>query len=194
MSKYVKNLLTEHLRGQLRGVDDVLVVNMVGMDATRDNRLRKELRSRNIRVMVVKNSLARRAVGGTRLAPAFEGLSGPAAICWGGDDLVSLAKEIVKLARDPRFAPFAPCGGVMDGEGLTAAQVEQLSRWPSRQELLSIVAGQLLGVASEVVGQLVGPAMQVASQIEKLIENKRGGEDKPKHSQEESSDPVAPVA
>ena len=165
MSKYVKNLLTEHLREELRGVDDALVVNVVGLDATRDNRLRKELRSRNIRVMVVKNSLAQRAVSGTRLAPALEGLNGPAAICWGGDDLVSLAKEIVKLARDPRFAPFAPCGGVMDGEGLTAAQVEQVSRWPSRREQLGLLVGQILAPGARLASQLTVAGGALASQI-----------------------------
>jgi large subunit ribosomal protein L10 len=165
MSKYVKNLLTEHLREQLQGVDDALVVNLVGMDATHDNRLRKELRSRNIRVMVVKNSLAQRAASGTPLAPAFEGMSGSAAICWGGEDLVSLAKEIVKLARDPRFAPFAPCGGVMDGEKLTAAQVEQVSRWPSRREQLSLLMGQILGPGARLGSQLIAAGGALASQI-----------------------------
>lgn len=175
MSKYVKNLLTEHLRQQLAGVRDLLVVNMVGLDARTDNRLRKELAKKNIRVLVVKNSLARRAVAGTPLAPALEGLTGPAALCWGAEDIVTLAKEVVRLARDAKFAPFAPRGGVIDGEAITAEQVEEVSQWPTRQELLSIVAGQLIGVASEVASQLVGPAMQIASQIEKLIE-RHGGE------------------
>jgi large subunit ribosomal protein L10 len=165
MSKYVKNLLTEHVREQLQGVDDALVVNLVGMNATHDNRLRKELRSKNIRVMVVKNSVAQRAVSGTRLAPAMEGVAGSAAICWGGEDLVSLAKEIVKLARDPRFAPFAPCGGVMDGEKLTAVQVEQVSRWPNRREQLSLLMGQILGPGARLGSQLIAAGGALASQI-----------------------------
>jgi len=174
MSKYVKNLVSDHLRQQLAGVQDALLVNMVGLNATADNRLRKELGKKNIRVLVIKNSLARRAADGTPLAPAFEGLEGPTAICWGAEDIVSLAKEVVRLARDAKFAPFAPRGGVVDGEKITAEGVEQISRWPSRPELLSIVAGQLIGVASQVASQLVGPASQIASQIEKLIEDQGG--------------------
>jgi large subunit ribosomal protein L10 len=170
MSKYVKNLLTEHLREQLQGVDYALVVNLVGMDATHDNRLRKELRSKNIHVVVVKNSLAQRAASGTRLAPAFEGASGSTAICWGGEDVVSLAKEVVKLARNPRFAPFAPCGGVMDGERLTAVQVEQVSRWPSRREQLSLLAGQILGPGARLGSQLIAVGGALASQIAQKAE------------------------
>ena len=65
--------------------------------------------------MVVKNSLARRATEGTPLAPAFEGVEGTLAIVWGADDIVSLAKEVVRLAEDKEFEGFAARGGVMDG-------------------------------------------------------------------------------
>ena len=53
--------------------------------------------------MVVKNSMAPRATEGTPLAPAFEGVDGTLAIVWGGEDIVTLAKEIVKLAEDKEF-------------------------------------------------------------------------------------------
>jgi len=172
MSKYVKNLLTDHLRDQLRGVGDALVVNMVGMDAVSDNRLRKELRARNIKVIVVKNSLGQRATVGTPLAPAFEGLTGSAAVCWGSEDIVSLAKEITKLARDPRFTAFAPRGGVMDGERMTAAQVAQVSKWPSRAEQLSLLVGQILGPGAALASQLTSVGGALARQISQLGEGK----------------------
>ena len=88
--------------------------------------------------------MAARATEGTPLAPLFAGLSGTAAICWGGEDIVSLAKEITKLAKDDKFKPFEARGGVMDGERLSAQQVEQVSKWPSRTEQLSILLGQIL--------------------------------------------------
>lgn len=165
MSKYVKNLITENLSQRLRGIDDALLVNMVGLDANTSNRLRRELREKNIHVMVVKNSLAARAAAGTPLAPMFEGLTGTSAICWGGDDVVSLAKEIVRLAKDEKLAPFAARGGVLDGERLTAQQVEEVSKWPSRQEQLAMLVGQILGPAARLAGQLLGPGSTLAGQI-----------------------------
>jgi ribosomal protein L10 len=186
MSKYVKNLLSDHLREQLKGVHDVLVVNMVGLGATTDNRLRKELRNKNIRVLVVKNSLASRAVAGTPLAPAFDGVAGSAAICWGSEDIVSLAKEITKIARDAKFAPFAARGGVMDGERITAAQVEQVSKWPSRMEQLSLLVGQILGPGATLASQLTSAGGAVASQIAQL------GEEKEKKD-EEKKEEAAPA-
>ena len=166
MSKYVKNLISEHLRQRLLNVNDALLVNMVGLNANANTRLRAELRSKNINVVVVKNSTAARAAEGTPLAPMFEGLTGTAAICWGAEDMVTLAKEITKLVRNEKNAPFAARGGVMDGERLSAAQVDQVSKWPSRTEQLSILLGQILSPGAMLAGQLNSVGGALASQIE----------------------------
>jgi ribosomal protein L10 len=174
MSKYVKNLVTENLRERLRNVNDALLVNMIGLDANTNTRLRAELRSKNIQVMVVKNSLAARATEGTSLAPLFAGLGGTAAVCWGSEDVVSLAKEITKLVRDVKFAPFTARGGVMDGEALTAPQVEQVSKWPSRTEQLSILMGQILSPGAMLASQLNSVGGALASQIEQKGKQEEG--------------------
>jgi ribosomal protein L10 len=166
MSKYVKNLIADDLRQRLQNVHDALLVNMVGLNANANTRLRKELRSKNINVVVIKNSLAARATEGTPLAPLFEGLGGTAAICWGAEDIVSLAKEITKLVKDDKNAPFAARAGVMDGERLDAAQVEQVSKWPSRTEQLSILLGQILSPGAMLASQLNSAGGALASQIE----------------------------
>jgi large subunit ribosomal protein L10 len=172
MSKYVKDLITSDLRQRLDGVGDMLLVDVIGMENNQNVLLRQTLRQKQIQLLVVKNSLARRATEGTTLATAFEGAQGTMAVVWGGEDIVSLAKEVMRLADQPDFAPFAPKGGVMDGQRLSADEVKQVSKWPSREELLSLVAGQLVGPASELASQLVAPAQQIASQIDKLIEMK----------------------
>ena len=61
MSKYVKELVTRDLKRRLEGVEDAVLVNCTGMDANTTNELRGELGQKDIQMMVVKNSLARRA-------------------------------------------------------------------------------------------------------------------------------------
>jgi ribosomal protein L10 len=139
---------------------------MVGLEAKTNTRLRADLRGKNIHVMVIKNSMAARATEGTPLAPLFAGLAGTAAICWGAEDIVSLAKEITKLAKDDKNAPFQTRAGVMDGERLDAAQVERVSKWPSRTEQLSILLGQILSPGANLVSQLTSVGGALASQIE----------------------------
>jgi large subunit ribosomal protein L10 len=165
MSKYVKSLITDDLRARLQNIHDALLVNMVGLTANANAKLRSELRGKNIHIVVVKNSMAARAAEGTPLAPMFEGLTGTSAICWGSEDIVSLAKEITKIAKDEKNAPFEARGGVMDGEQLTAAQVEAVSKWPSRTEQLSILVGQILSPAANLASQLGSVGGALASQI-----------------------------
>jgi len=176
MSKYVKNLIAEDLRGRLQGVDDALLVNVIGLSANANNRLRGELEAKNIHLLVIKNSLARRAAADSPLAAMFEDLDGMAAICWGGEDIVSLAKEITRLASDTAYEAFQARGGVMDGEALSAAQVTAVSKWPSRQEQLSILVGQILGPGATLASQLTGPADALGSQIKQKAEGEDASE------------------
>jgi large subunit ribosomal protein L10 len=176
MSKYVKNLITDHLRNRLQGVHDALLVNVVGLSATTTNRLRAELQNKNIHVLVVKNSLAARATAGTPLAAMFEGLTGTAAVCWGGEDIVTLAKEVSRLAGDEKFAPFLPRGGVLEGQRLDQRQVAEVSKWPSRTEQLSLLIGQILSPGANLVSQLNSAGGALASQIEQKAEGDEGDE------------------
>jgi len=171
MSKYVKNLITEDLKNRLTGVEDALLVNLIGLDANTNNRLRKELQQKNIEVMVVKNSLAARAVAGTSLAPMFNRVAGTSAICWGAQDIVSLAKEVTRLAKIKEYAAFEARGGVMGGEQLGPAQVEEVSKWPTREEQLSRLVAQILGPGSQLAAQLLGPGGALAGQVASRAED-----------------------
>ncbi len=170
MSKFVKNLISDDLRKRLEGVESALLVSVAGLDANKNFRLRKTLREKNINLVVVKNSLARRATEGTPLAPAFEEMEGSLAVVWGAEDVVSLAKEVTRLASDKQFEPFSARGGVMDGGRLTAEQVRAVSKWPSRQEQLSILAGQILSPGAMLASQLISAGGALASQIKQKSE------------------------
>ena len=172
MSKFVKEHLTNDLSKRLDGVEDCLVADVVGMDANTTTLLRKQLREKNISLMVVKNSLARRATEGSTLGPAFEGLDGTAAVVWGADDFISLVKEVNRLDKDEEeFDGFTARGGVMDGEKLTPEKVAEISKWPNREEQLSMLVGQILGPGGGLVAAINGPAGTLAAQI-KTVEEK----------------------
>lgn len=176
MSKFVKDLLTKDLVSRIDGVSDCLVVNVIGMESGSTVELRRRLREKDIKMMVVKNSLARRATADTPLAPAFEGVNGPAAIVWGAQDFVTLVKEVTELDKDAsEFEKFEARGGVMDGEQLTKERVHEISKWPNREEQLSLLVGQLLGPGSQLAAQLIGPGGAVASQVNEAGEKNGEG-------------------
>ena len=174
MSKYVKGLLAQDIRRRLDGVEDALLVNVIGLDANQSVILRKQLREKDIQLLVVKNSLAKRATEGTPLACAFEGMEGSLAVVWGAEDLISLAKEVSEFDKSREFAAFQTQGGVMDGERLTREKVKEVSKWPSRLEQLSILLGQILSPGGQLLSQLEAPGGLLASQIEKKSKEGEG--------------------
>jgi large subunit ribosomal protein L10 len=170
MSKYVKELLTNELRNRIKGVESALFVDVVGMPNEKNVALRRTLRQKGIHLLVVKNSLARRAAEGSPLAVGFESAAGTMALLWGGEDVVSLAKEVVRLSEMKEYQPFAPKGGVMDGQSLTADEVKSVSKWPSRHEQLSILVGQILSPGAKLSAQLLSAGSKLASQIKQKSE------------------------
>ncbi len=170
MSKLVKDLLTNHLRSELEGVQELLLVSVVGLTANNTAALRRSLRDKNIKLLVIKNSLARRATEGTQLAPAFEGSDGTLAMIWGSTDIVSLAKEVVKLAGEKQYEAFRARGGVMGGTRLAAEEVDQISKWPTREEQIGIIVGQMLSVGAKLAGQLNSAGGGLVGQIKQIAE------------------------
>jgi large subunit ribosomal protein L10 len=174
MSKFVKDLITKDLRTRLDGVEDALLVDVIGLKNDKNVALRQRLRKKNIQLLVIKNSLARRATEGTRLERAFENTQGTMALVWGGEDIISLAKEVVKITEEKGYEKVTAKGGVMDGQPLGADQVKAVSKWPSRKEQLSILSGQILSVGATLSGQLLSCGSKLASQIKKKSEEEGG--------------------
>ncbi len=171
MSKFVKDQITSHLRKKLTGVNDALLLNVVGLNSGNTTKLRNELAKKNIRLMVVKNSMARRATEGTPLANAFTTVAGSLAILWGGEDIVSLAKEVVRITEAKHYAKVETKGGVLDGAKLSAEEAKGVAKWPTRQEQLSLLVGQILSPGSKLAGQLIGIGGTLVGQLKQRIED-----------------------
>jgi ribosomal protein L10 len=170
MSKQVKEMLTREFARRLDGVGDALFVNVVGLDANQTVALRRDLREKNIHLLVIRNKLAHRAAEGTPLGNALSDLEGSTALVWGAEDFVSLAKEISRLDEDKKLEAFQTRGGVMDGEKLTRERVKEISKWPSRPEQLSLLSGQILSPGASLLAAVLGPGGALASQIKQKSE------------------------
>ncbi len=170
MSKFVKQLLTDGVKSRLTDVQSLLLVSMVGLNANTTHKLRGALAEKGIQMMVIKNSMAARATEGTPLAAGFKDLRGAHALCWGATDIVALAKEIVKLSKDKAYKGFEVRGAVIDGEAYNAAGAEDVSKWPTREEQISILLGQIVGVGAKLSGQFIGIGAALVSQIKQIAE------------------------
>ena len=173
MSKLVKDLVTKDLRGQLAGVNDALLVNVVGLDAIRTTQASPA--NCAARTSTWRSSRTAWPAGPpkARRWPRRSRAAGTLAIVWGAEDIVSLAKEITRLTELKEFDGFQARGGAMDGAKLSAAEVKQVSKWPSRQEQLSLLLGQILSPGAMLAGQLIGMGGALASQIKQRVEDWR---------------------
>lgn len=174
MSRYVKDLQLKHLRRQFDGVSDLVVVNVVGIDAIKTNELRLNLRKKGISMQVVPNSLALRVLndnGVTGLEPL---LAGPSAIAWGGSGVVELAKEVTDWAK--KVEKLQVKGGCVAGQAVDAVGVKALSEMPSREELLGRIVMLALSPAARVVRLAQSPGSIIAGQLKAMSEEEGGGE------------------
>lgn len=170
MSKQLKDLIASDVKKRLQGVNDALLVDVIGLNSQNTFALRRELRTKNIQLLVVKKSLAKRATEGTPVAKAFEEGEGSLAIVWGGEDFVSLAKELVEIHKKPDFEKCVAKGGVMEGEKLTAEKVKEISKWPNRVGQISLLLGQILSPGGKLLSQINGPGGKLLSQVKKKSE------------------------
>lgn len=175
MSKTLKRLITEELKQRLAGVTDLVLVNVIGLNSSNTYKLRTELRKKGLNLLVVKSSLARRATEGTSIAPAFEGAEGSVACVYGGEDFISLVKEMVAIYKKPEYEKVESRGGVMDGEKLSPEKLKEVAKWPNRQGQISLLLGQILSPGANLLSQIKSPGGKLLSQVKKISE-KEGGE------------------
>ncbi|HUW83767.1 MAG TPA: 50S ribosomal protein L10 [Phycisphaerae bacterium] len=169
MSRRVKDLTTEELRSRYEGVDSVLLVDPTGIDANMNNALRGDLRSKSVRLQVVKNSLARRAFAGGPLEPMGPLLEGPNALVTGGDSIVDAAKVVADWGKK-KVGLLKIRGAMVEGEVLGAAEASELAKMPGRRELHQQVVGLSLSPGARLVGALMGPAGVIAGCLRAIIE------------------------
>lgn len=168
MSKMVKQLLVDDLVRRLEGVDGLLVANTIGMSANDTVALRATLREKDVKALVVKNSMCKRAFEAVGLGYAAGLLKGPCTLVFGGEALVDTAKVLVEAAKQYKIIEIK--GGAMEGAVLNAGDVEILSKLPSKNEMIGMVVGGMLSQLGDVVGAINAPARQLASQLEKIGE------------------------
>ena len=175
MSKPVKELIRKELIARFQGVTSLAVVGFTGLDAIATNQIRGRLLEKDIRMSVVKNSLARQAFKELDLAVAGGLLEGPCAVAYGADSVVEVVRELLAIHKEhPNLTVKA---AVLEGEPFGGEQIEALSKYPTRDEAVSKLVGCILSAGGNVAGCLIGPGGKLASILKKIEEDAGGGED-----------------
>ena len=139
----VKKLAEEMKESKL-----ILLTDYRGINVADDTVLRKDLRNANATYTIIKNNITRRALAECGIEGLEEKLEGPTAVVMSKEDYLEPSKVIYKYSKDNDFYKIK--GGVIDGKVMTAEEIITLAKLPSRETLLSMLAGALLGNISKV--------------------------------------------
>ncbi len=154
----LKQPVVQAIAEDVKGAQSVVLVDYRGLTVAQDTAMRKELREAGVIYKVCKNTMMKRAFEGTEFAGLEEYLEGPSAIAISKDDATAPARIICKFAKEAKALEVK--AGVVEGTVYDANGIVELSKVPSREELLS----KLLGSLQSPITNLARVLNQIAEQ------------------------------
>jgi large subunit ribosomal protein L10 len=151
MSKTERQETVESLSEQLKAAPNVYVTDFSGLNVLRMTELRRRMRAAGVQYVVVKNTLAQRALAANNITELGEHLSGPTGLVLSTDPLAA-AKVLTDFARE--FEKPAVKAGYVDGKTVEPAYIQRLGSIPSREVLLGQFAGTLNNILYSMVASL----------------------------------------
>lgn len=169
MDRTQKEELVKSLQQVLADTVCVVVAHQSGLNVAEATQLRRQVRSAGAGFRVTKNRLMRRALTGTAFEPLSALFTGPTAIAFSRDP-VAAAKVVVEFAN--RNGKLTIIGGGLAGQPMDAAEVRELARLPSLDELRGKLVGLLQAPGTRLAVVLQAPGGQVARVLAAYAEHR----------------------
>jgi len=170
MNRTEKQQLVDELSTKLKGAKSVYYTDFSGLNVKRMTDLRRRLRKAGVEYVVIKNTLALRAVNESGLVG--ERLKGPTGLVVSTDP-VAAAKVLSDFAKENDQRP-AVKGGLLEGKSLSTAQVKQLASMPSREQMLAELGAGLKAPMAAFAGAMNGLLYMMVGALEALRAQKEG--------------------
>lgn len=148
-----------------------LVTDYRGLTVAEISALRKRLRESGAELIVAKNTLMQRAAQETGVTGLDELLAGPTAVAFAYDDVPATAKAISDFNKGPKQLNVR--GGMLGNSLLTGNVLEQVSRMPTRQEVLAQIVGGVSSPMAGVVGVLNAAVSNVMYALQARIDQQQ---------------------
>ena len=137
-------------------MQSIVLADARGIDVPTITSVRNEFRKAGCHYKVLKNTLVRIAIQGSKMEPMSKLLVGPTAVIWSTESPSAAAKVATKIAKE--HEKFVIRGGYFDGSALDKAGVEQLATMPGKDELRASLLMTFLAAPTDFVRTLAaGP-------------------------------------
>ena len=137
----LKKPIVEEIAASVKDAQSVVLVDYRGLTVEQDTELRKQLREAGITYKVYKNTMMNFAFKGTDFESLTPYLEGPSAVAISTEDATAPARILCKFAKTANALEVK--GGVVEGVAYDAKGIENISKIPSREELLSKLLGSI---------------------------------------------------
>ncbi|WP_372368586.1 50S ribosomal protein L10 [Candidatus Uabimicrobium sp. HlEnr_7] len=161
MSKLLKKRMAKELANEVESIGSFLLYDYTGLKAEQVHSLRSTSFEKEVTVKVVKNTMAKLALSEDYPEEMKTLFKGPTAMAFGGDSIASVAKILVDFRKENKKLVIK--GGYIPGKILNADDVEALSKVPSREELLSMLAGLFQAPTQQIANILDGPSRNISN-------------------------------
>lgn len=135
------------LANKMKEAKLILLTDYRGINVEDVTSLRADLRKCNTEYSVIKNNITRRALLEAGIEGLDEKLTGPTAVIMTNEDYLEPSKTIYEFTKNNEFYKIK--GGVVEGKVMSAEEIVTLAKLPSKETLLSMLAGALLANISK---------------------------------------------
>ena len=164
MKRNEKEQLVTELTTKIKSAKALYYTDFTGLNVKRMTDLRRRLKKAGIEYVVIKNTLALRAVNDSGLVGTR--LKGPTGLIVSKDP-VSAAKLLTDFAKENEQKPTVK-GGMLEGVAIDEAQVKKLASMPSREQMLAELGAGLQSPMAAFVGALNGLLYMFAGALDAL--------------------------
>jgi large subunit ribosomal protein L10 len=165
MKRTEKAAIVADVRERMARLPNVYLTDFTGLKVKQVTDLRRRFRQAGFEYVVIKNTLAQRALAEAEVAGLDTVPAGPTGWVF-ADDAIAAAKVIADFQREADS--FQVKAGLVDGRAITADEAKALAKLPSRPELLSQLAGALQAPLQAFLGATNGLMYQLAGALEAL--------------------------
>jgi large subunit ribosomal protein L10 len=155
---------------RVKASDFCFVLNYGGLKVTQLTALRQELAKLNSRAMVVKNSYLGKVAKDLGWSDISAMLAGPTAVVTGAGDVTEVAKVLVEFVKKNDKAVIK--GASLEAAALSTADVEALSKLPSKDAMRGMLLGTFMAPATSLVRVLNAPLLSALYALKAYEEKK----------------------
>ena len=176
MSKRLKLLMAEELKGRIQDHDSCVVVGVGPLTVENASELRNELRDLGLSFTVVKNRVAQHALADIGWDGVGELLSGSSALAYGEGGALAASKVLVGWEKKAPEAILIQ-GGLLEGKVLDTQAVRQLATIPDKPVLYSMLAAAVSAPVTQVASLVNDILAGVARAVSAVADKQGGGEE-----------------